>query len=310
MPRSVLLFPLAIALLVGFGVGVVADARGLPGGAWWGLGAGAAVLAWGLRRPLRQWRAARAPFPPAYREWLGRRVPFYTRLPAAEQRRFEGAVQRFLADAHFEGQGVELDDDLRLGVAAGAALLLHGRPDWTFPTERTFLFYPDIFDDAHYTADPDHRLEVGPSGDSSYDGMVHGQGPVVLSAAAVREAWEHPESGSNVVLHELAHVLDYAGADTGNVADGVPALVAPASIPAWERLVRQEMRKARFGKSFLTRYAATHPAELFAVATERFFERPDSLARRQPELFEALVGLYGVDPREEQMAELEASGTP
>lgn len=299
MSRSALVFPLTIALLVGFGVSVAADARGLPGGAWWGLGALALVLGWGLRRPFRQWRAVRTPFPTPYRDWLRRRVPFYTRLDVAGRHRFEDAVQRFLADAHFEAQGVALDDDLRLSVAAGAALLLQGRPDWVFPTERTFLFYPDVFDDAHYTASPDHRLDVGPSGDSSYDGMVHGQGPVVLSAAAVREAWAG-ETGSNVVLHELAHVLDFAGTESGNVADGVPALVAPGSVAAWERLVRQEMRKARFGKSFLTRYAATHPAELFAVATERFFERPDTLARRQPELFEAMVGLYGLDPRSER----------
>jgi Mlc titration factor MtfA (ptsG expression regulator) len=49
----------------------------------------------------------------------------------------------------------------------------------------------------------------------------------------------------------------------------------------------------------LRRYAATNPAEFFAVATEVFFERPDDLSRRHPELFETLVALYHLDPRTE-----------
>ena len=64
---------------------------------------------------------------------------------------------------------------------------------------------------------------------------------------------------------------------------------------------RQEMRRAKLGKGVLRSYAATNPAELFAVATEQFFERPARLRQHHPELFEALAALYNVVPPDEEL---------
>ena len=242
------------------------------------------VLAWyALRRPLRRWRLARRPFPQAWRAWLERRVPLYDRLDAEGKARFERDVRFFLEERPFEGvQEVEVTDELRLGVAAGAALLLHGRPDWELPPRNTILFYPDRFDEDYYDTDA-----------AAYDGMAHAQGPVILSRRAVEESWDDPGDGDNVVLHELAHLFDFDSA----FADGAPSLMDPASAAAWAKLVRREMRRARVGKSVLRRYAATDPAELFAVAVENFFERPEVLSRRHRELFDALVAFFNLDPR-------------
>lgn len=245
------------------------------------------VLGWyALRRPLRRWRLARRPFPQAWRSWLEAHVPLYARLGADGKARFERDVRFFLEERTFEGvQDVEVTDALRLGVAAGAALLLHGRPDWELPGRSTILFYPDRFDDDYYDTE-----------DAAYDGMAHAQGPVILSRRAVEESWADPGDGSNVVLHELAHLFDFKS----TFADGAPSLMDPASAAAWEKLVRREMRRARVGKSVLRRYAATDPAELFAVAVENFFERPEVLRRRHPELFGALVAFFNLDPRSDR----------
>jgi Mlc titration factor MtfA (ptsG expression regulator) len=62
------------------------------------------------------------------------------------------------------------------------------------------------------------------------------------------------------------------------------------------QLVREEMRRAKAGRGILSGYAGTAPAELFAVATEQFFERPARLKRHHAELFDAMMAFYNIDP--------------
>ena len=249
------------------------------GGVVWAL-----VLAWAARRPLRRLRVARQALPERSRSWLREHVQLYNTVSDADRTRFERDVLWALSELRFEGAGgVEPTDDLQLAVAAGAALLLHGRPDWDLPTNRTILFVPDTFDAAYGDEEP-----------GVYDGMVHAQGPVVLSARAVRRGWAH-DDGSNVVLHELAHLFDI----TGEGADGLPSFLDPRSADAWIELMSNEMRRAQRGDGVLRAYAGTAPAELFAVATEQFFERPARLRRRHPELFEAFEAFYNLTPPDE-----------
>ena len=266
------------ALLAGLAVWRVA---GVAVGVGVGLALWALVALGALRRPLRRLRVARQRLPEAQRAWLAEHVAVYAALAGEAQARFERDVRFLLADLSFEAvDGLALTDELRLAVAAGGATLLAGRPDWELPLGRTILFVPDSFDEAY----GDEEAGV-------YDGMVHAQGPVVLSATAVEAAWSRAD-GSNVVLHELAHLFDI----DGQGADGVPAFLDRASADAWRTLADAEMRKARTGRSVLRSYAAHDRAELFAVATEQFFERPLRLNSRHPELYAALRAFYALDP--------------
>lgn len=285
-------FGVGLAVILGGGAGAI-GAQVSPWG--WLLGPVAAllVLMTTVRRPWRRWRAVQQPFPEAWRTWLIDHVPVYRAATPADRRRFENDIRLFLLENRFEAVGgVEVTEALKLQVAAGAALLLHGLPDWELSTRRTILIYPDRFDDAYYDTD-----------DADFDGMVHEQGPMILSAPAIKESWSRPGWGSNVVLHELAHFLDYAN----EFADGVPALIGAGSEEAWRQLVRREMQYVRIGKSVLRRYAATDPAEFFAVAVENFFDRPHVLERRHPELYEVLVTLFNQDPNVEDLVD-EAEG--
>ena len=279
---TTLMFYAGLALILG-GVVMIVGAQTTPYGAWFGL-VPVLIMVWrGLRKPWRRRRLARQSIPEAWRAWLQDRVPFYRALDGEARTRFEQDVQFFVDEQTFEAlDGLAVTDTLRLGVAAGAALLLHGRPDWELSTKRTILFYPDRFDEEYNDGDY-----------AAYDGMVHAQGPVILSAASVEGDWAHPGNGHNVVLHELAHLFDF---DQGG-AEGTPSLMDPASAEAWRALVRREMRRVRLGASLLRGYAATNPAEFFAVAVENFFDRPDVLQRRHAHLFDALVAFFNLDPR-------------
>jgi len=279
---TALVYFAGLACILG-GAAAVIGARLVPGGAWLGLVPVLFIMARGLHRPMRRWRLARRGLSDAWRTWLQTHVPLYATLDDAARARYERDVLFFADEQTFEAvEGLPLTDTLRVSVAAGAALLLHGRPDWELPTQRTLLFYPDRFDEDYYGGDY-----------AVYDGMVHAQGPIILSAAAVEEDWAHPGNGRNVVLHELAHLFDF---DNGG-AEGVPSLMARASAEAWQALVRREIRRVRLGNSLLRGYAATNGAEFFAVAVENFFDRPAALQHRHAHLFEALVAFFNLDPR-------------
>ncbi len=278
---SALVFTGGLALLLGVATGFVAEQE-VHGGWILGLFVGAAALFFGLRRPYRRFRAARRKPPAEWKCWLDEHVPLYRALPPEDQARFARDMQFILAEWRFESvAGVTVTAEMCAGVAAAGALLLHGLPEWELPTFQTILFYPDRFDDAYEGGDY-----------ADFDGMAHQQGPIILSARAVVESWEHPEDGSNVVLHELAHLFDFAN----HAADGIPSLLDSSSIEAWEKLARREMRAASIGKSLLRRYAATNTAEFFAVSVENFFERPAALRGRHPALYEALSSVFALDP--------------
>ena len=49
-------------------------------------------------------------------------------------------------------------------------------------------------------------------------------------------------------------------------------------------------------RTVLDSYAATNAAEFFAVVTEFFFERPNALRKKHPEIYELLVRFYAQDP--------------
>jgi len=277
-----------LAVVVGGGVAVAAS-RVDP--IWAGLGLVTAllILGVGLRRPLRRWNTARAPMPSEWRAWLQDHIPVYGQLDPDARDQFERDVRFAMDEYTFEGvDDVEVTDALRLSVAAGIALLLHGRPSWELPGRRSVLFYPDRFNDTYYDG-----------WDAAYDGMVHEQGPILLSAPSVRQSWADPADADNVVLHELAHLFDFENEGP----DGVPSLVASASAGSWQSLVRREMGRVQRGDSMLRPYAAEAPSEFFAVAVEAFFEQPARMARRHEELFAALVAFFHLDPRTGQQTD-------
>jgi len=280
--RSSILTTVFLAVLLGGAVAFI-GVRGTTLGAWIGIVPAILVLGFGIRGPLRRWRVARQKLPPGATTWL-RRLPLYNRLSPDARERFDRDLKFVLDEYTFEGvQGAAVTDEHRLSVAAAVALLLHGRPDWELPGTKSVLLYPDRFDDDYYGGDY-----------ADYDGMAHEQGPIILSAPAVEDAWRDAGDGDNVILHELAHLFDF----DNEGPDGVPSLVDPASAETWQDLVRREMRRVRLGRSILRPYAAEAPSEFFAVAVESFFEEPDRMARRHSELFRALCAFFHLDPRD------------
>lgn len=255
---------------------------------------GAALAAPTLARIWRRQRIARQPLPAAWRDIVRRRVPLASELPAAQQLRLKKQIQVLLADVPFIGcAGLEVDDEVRVTIAAQAAFLLLGRGG-SFGNLRQVLVYP-----GHFVVP---RSEVG-AGGVVHEGrdVLAGQswqrGQVIVAWDAVLDGAADPHDGANVVMHEFAHQLDQ---DTG-AANGAPYVGRGALQRDWARVMNHEFdlllaRLARAEPGLIGPYAATSPAEFFAVATELFFERPAALAAERPELYEQLRRCYRLDP--------------
>jgi len=255
---------------------------------------GAALAAPTLARQWRRQRIARRPFPAAWRDIVRRRVPLVSELPAAQQLLLKKRIQVLLAEVPFIGcAGLEVSDEMRITIAAQAAFLLLGRGG-SFGNLREVLVYP-----GHFVVP---RSEVGAGGvvHEARDvlaGQSWQRGQVIVAWDAVLDGAADPHDGANVVMHEFAHQLDQ---DAG-AANGAPYVGRGALQQAWARVMRQEFdalraRLARAEPGLIDPYAATSPAEFFAVTTELFFEQPEALAAERPALYEQLKRCYRLDP--------------
>jgi Mlc titration factor MtfA (ptsG expression regulator) len=263
-------------------------------------GAATLVAAWILLFPRflrhRRERLARRPFPAEWRAILRARVPLARRLPADLQRQLKERIQVFVHENSFVGcDGLAVTDEMRVTVAAHACLLLLNRPGRHFSRLTQILVYPGPFVVTRERRDPlglvreESRVHLG---ESSTQGQVVLSWPDVLAGAA------DPDDGHNVALHEFAHQLD----QEKGFANGAPDLVDARRYGPWSRVLGREfalLREAlaRGEAPLIPPYAATDPAEFFAVCTETFFERPVELAATHPELYGELSRYFRVDPR-------------
>jgi hypothetical protein len=201
-------------------------------------------------------------------------------------------------------RGVAADPGMRLSVGLQAALpVLELGVDW-YRAVRTILLVPYEYETELTTVD---EAGVIHEGMDTVSGEVGHQRPVVLSVADVEASgWG---DGYNVVIHEMAHVLDA----TNGELDGMPMLPPQVDAGKWrsvwetarrdhERRVRRAERAEATGRAPTVKppvvdpYGAEGPEEFFACAAELFFERPRRLAKAYPALFEELVGFFGFDP--------------
>jgi len=245
----------------------------------------------------RRWRRfSREAFPNEWLATIKRRVLFFRRLSANDQVELFGCIQVFLAEKRFEGcAGLELNDEIRVTIAAQACLLLLHRKTDYFPQLLTILVYPST-----YMVEEQRHLEgpVWEEGRTARLGETGRRlGTVVLAWDAAKSGAADPADGKNVVLHEFAHQLDYEN----GAEDGAPALTTREQRLSWREVMRMEFASLRAADetgipTLLDTYGATNAAEFFAVSTEAFFERPRALRARHPKLYAELQNYFQQDP--------------
>ncbi len=216
-------------------------------------------------------------------------------LSDAEQHRLRKLASVFLDEKTISF--VEpLDDEafVRVFIAAQACLLILNMDLDYFDGWSEVIVYPGTF---VVTRDEMDEFGVSHRTKRILAGESWRRGPVVLSWEDANPRTPHHSPGANVILHEFAHKLDMLNGS----ADGYPPLHQGMPVADWTRVLTAAFetlnhKLARHHKTLINPYAATNPAEFFAVLTEVFFEQPKRLLEMYPDLYGQLSAYYRQDP--------------
>ena len=237
------------------------------------------------------------PFPEQWDAILVSNLPIYSALNTDEKTRLQQLIHLFTTKKRFVGcAGLEITDEIKVTIAAEACLLLLHHPKTAvYPKLFSVLVYPTAFKTKREQRGDDGAVSMA---SHNLSGESWSNGKVILSWDDVVSGASDFTDGHNVVLHEFAHQLDAQSGST----NGAPPL-RRNTYGSWAKVLSEEFEKLR-GASFrrhktvMDYYGATNPAEFFAVATETFFEQPQQLYKKHPELYEELRLYYQADPRQ------------
>ena len=242
----------------------------------------AVILVLGRMRKRKRTPASQVPFPGTYRELLLEHVPFYMTLSAEEKERFERSIQNFLAQVRITGVNTKVTTLDTVFIAASAVIPIFGFPDWEYTNLNEVLLYPETFSE-EFSQTGAGRTILGMVGPGAMQNVM------ILSQHELRQGFLNKTGKTNTAIHEFVHLVD----QTDGATDGIPEnLMGRQYVLPWLQLMRKKIAEIMKGRSDINPYGATNEAEFFAVASEYFFERPDLLQQKHPELYSLLEQIF------------------
>ena len=220
-------------------------------------------------------------------------LPILDRLTLNEKEKLRRLAIIFLHQKDFIGaQRLVVNEDMKYLIAMQACLpILNLGINW-YRKWSSIIVYPGDFV-------PD-RKQVDENGvvhhsQDILSGEAWLRGPVILSWDGVVSAAKL--DGTNLVIHEFVHKLDMIN----GVANGYPPLHKNMDKSLWsknfQRAYEDLNHRINTGKkTVIDNYAATEPAEFFAVLSEVFFERPEQLKVIYPDIYQHLIDFFRQNP--------------
>ena len=213
-------------------------------------------------------------------------VNYYHNLDSTDKTRFEQKVAEFFSTVRIEPVGLEMTTLDELLIASSAVIPIFGFNDWQYKNLSTVLLYPDTFD-------KDFQFEGGERQIMGMVGSGYMNGQMILSRSALRHGFSKSAGKENTAIHEFVHLLDKSDGAT----DGVPEnLMAHEYTLPWIKMMHEEMERIEDNKSDINPYAITNQAEFFAVVSEYFFEKPELLKDKHPDLYHQLTRIFAQQP--------------
>ena len=247
------------------------------------------IIAWfhrnNYKKTYRRIALFKTPFPFEWREILHKHSIFFQELNDRQRALFEKRVQIFLSEKKVEGVDTEVNDEIRLLVAASAIIPTFAFPAYDYPDLNEVLIYPKSFSQKF-------EIEGGNQASENIEGMVGNRymnHSLLLSKPSLLSGFNGRKGENNVGIHEFVHLLDREDGET----DGIPErLIEHAFTLPWLHLIKKEMDRIKSGSSDINPYAITNNAEFLAVVSEYFFNDPEEFHKKHPELYDFLAVFY------------------
>jgi Mlc titration factor MtfA (ptsG expression regulator) len=216
-------------------------------------------------------------------------VEVYTGLEVNKQVEFENRMLHFLSTTRITGVNTEVERLDELLIAASAIIPILGFPKWEYMNLNEVLLYPGSFGEK-FDQEGEERTMAGVVGDGPYQNIM------ILSKDALRSGFMNKSVPHNTAIHEFVHLID----KTDGAVDGVPEfLLSKQYVMPWLNMIREKIEEIRQNESDINPYGATNQAEFLAVVSEYFFERPDLLQEKHPELYVLLSKMFRRDEKAE-----------
>ncbi|EIK1685218.1 DgsA anti-repressor MtfA [Salmonella enterica] len=222
-------------------------------------------------------------------------IPLLVNLTAQEQARLIALAERFLQQKRLVAlQGFELDS-----LKSARIALIFCLPILELGIEWLDGFHEVLIYPAPFVVDDEWEDDIGlvHSQRVVQSGQSWQQGPIILNWLDIQDSFD--ASGFNLIIHEVAHKLDMRNGDR---ASGIP-FIPLRDVAGWEHDLHAAMNNIQdeidlVGESAasIDSYAATDPAECFAVLSEYFFSAPELFAPRFPALWQRFCQFYRQDP--------------
>jgi MtfA peptidase len=239
-----------------------------------------------IYKPKRsKWKKPLKEFPASWRIIILQHIPFFRALNEEDKRHFEFKVHEFLTNIRITGIKTDITESDKLFVAASAIIPIFSFKAWQYLNLSEVLVYPDSFND-NFQFENENGNILGMVGSGYMEGKM------ILSKKALQIGFQNENDKKNTAIHEFVHLIDKAD---GKV-DGIPAMLLEKQyVLPWFDLIKQKTEDIFKGNSDINPYATTNNAEFFAVISEYFFERPNLLKQKHPELYKALVIFFNQD---------------
>jgi len=224
--------------------------------------------------------------PDSFKTILASDVIFYKALDENKKLEFEHRMMHFLATTRITGIKTDVAEIDKVYIAASAIIPIFGFSHWEYGNLNEVLLYPDSFNH-EFEQSGEGRNVLGMVGDGAYNNVM------ILSQHELRQAFINKTGKANTAIHEFVHLVD----KTDGSIDGIPSFFTDKQyILPWIQQTHKEIKKIFDNKSDINPYGSTNEAEFFAVVSEYFFERPDLLQSKHPELYELLTKLFHQQP--------------